>query len=238
MSRLTRPHLWLGFFTAGIALAVVTALLLAIAAGPGRGLEALATAALGTAAAAGWWRAHRAGVRARRLEQTLAQVRQTAAGTALHDPLTNLGNHRLFDTSVRAAFARAQRYGQTFSLLLVEIVVPDPLRDGPRPTGYERVWKYIGTVVTANLRVADCAARLSDSMLGVILYETDYEGAMLAWDRLRHAARNSWPESRSWSISGGAATYSVETTSIESLLSDADRRLALEKRRLRTEPES
>jgi len=186
----------------------------------------------------GWWRAYREGNRARAAEQALEASRQAAEGLALRDPQTGLGNYRLFMVSLRGAFARAQRYAQVFSVLLIEVNVPELAHDDASVSAYERLMKYLGTIVATNLRSADTPARYSESMFAVVLYETDYEGAMIAWDRLRHVARENWPEGRLWSIFGGAATYSVETDSIESLISDADRRLALEKRRLRAEPES
>jgi len=187
---------------------------------------------------AGWLVSYRHRRENLQLRRALVAAKDAAATSALRDPDTGLGNYRLFDISMRGAFARAQRYGHPFSVLLIEVTIPEPARGVPRGLARERVLKFVGTALQGRVREADVAARLGDSMFGIVLTETEYEGAKVAWDRLREATLRHWPELRTWSLAGGASGYGVDTGSTESMLADADRRLALEKRRLRAEPET
>ncbi len=238
MSRLHSPRLWLALLGAAAALAVAAAVVLVGAvAGLDRGLESLLLTGLASLVGAGWFKAYQQNLRARRAERALAAARQATAAAALRDPLTGLGNRRMFDTHLQAALGRAQRYGNPFSVMLVEVNLPGGTNDGPRSAGNERIVKFVGTVLAGSLRSADILARLNEITFGVVMAETEYEGAQLAWARLRDDVLAAWPEHRAWSLSGGTAGYGVDIGSVESLLSDADRRLALEKRRLRAEPE-
>src|SRR5207253_452604 len=125
MSRLRSPYLWLAILAAGLVAAVgISMVLLGSAAGLERAIAALAVAALGTLALTGWLRAHQERLRAERLASALEAARQSA-GMALRDPLTGLGNQRLFETELRGALARAQRYARPFSILLIEVSAPE-----------------------------------------------------------------------------------------------------------------
>lgn len=232
MSRLRNPRLWLALV--GVAAALVVAGIVLIVGGVvglDRGMESLVLTGLATLAGTGWFRAYQEHRRALRIDRSLVAAQQATASAALRDGVTGLANFRLFDASARKLLAFAQRYGQPFSVVLVEV---DGVAAG---AAGERVLKYLGTVLARNAREADSVARVNDAMFGLLLPETDYEGAQRLWDRLREAALADWPEHRSWSIFGGAAGYTVDVGSVESLLSDADRRLALEKRRLRADSE-
>ena len=239
MSRLQSPRFWLVLFGAVAVLTVVCAVVVVGAvAGVDRGIESFLLAALATLGGAGWLKAYLQQGRALRAEQALTAARQASVAAALRDPLTGLANQRLFDSHLRAAFERGQRYGNSFSVLLIELDFAGSPERPAQSASKERVLKYLGTIFTRNLRSADTAARVSDYSFGVLLPETEYEGARHAWERIRDVSHLNWPDNRTWSLSGGAAGYNVDVGSVENMLSDADRRLALEKRRLRAEHES
>jgi diguanylate cyclase (GGDEF)-like protein len=236
MSGSNRPSLWLVLVGGAALLALAIAcVLIGVTHTLNAGFTAVLCAGFGTFASAGWFQAHAQRRRALRAERTLAT--RPAATAALHDPLTALASHRLFDVMLRSLLARAQRYGHPFSVLLIELEPvgewATPVRTVPR----EHVLKYLGTILQSNLREADMPARLSNTLFGVAMCDTDYAGAQCAWERVRQTAFAQWPEHRWWSLSGGAAAYDIDTGSVENLLAEAHRRLALEKRRLRTEPE-
>ncbi|HZQ35742.1 MAG TPA: diguanylate cyclase [Dehalococcoidia bacterium] len=227
----------LGGACAGLAIAAA-----AIAANTLLGLVAalvtLLIAALATFAAAGWCVALRAYGRQRAAESDLVRAREAAAAAALRDPRTGLGNYRLFETMLRAGVARAQRYGQPLTVLLFEVTLASDPRSVDRTAAQERLLRFISAVLTANLRDADFIARLSDTMFGVVLPDTDVENAATVRDRVRAAAHSHWPHGEpGWALSGGAAGYTPDCGRLEDLLAEANRRLALERRRTRAEPE-
>lgn len=201
-------------------------------------LVTLVVSALATFAAAGWWLALRAHGRQRAAERDLVRAREAAAASALRDPLTGLGNYRLFEAMLRAGVARAQRYGHPLSVLLVEVSLDGGPRAVERPAAQERLLRFVGAVLTASLRDADFIARLSDSMFGVVLSDTEVDNALHVRDRVRSAAYGHWPHGeRSWALAGGVAGYTPDCGRLEDLLAEANRRLALERRRTRAEPE-
>jgi len=200
-------------------------------------LAGLCAGALLALCVAGWSFALRQTLRMRRAESTLEAARTTSTTSALRDPLTGAGNYRLFDATLRGAIARAQRYGRPVAILLLEVSVPQGSRAAAHASTYEQVLKYVATVLKRNLREADTICRLGDTMFGVVLHETDFDGAVHAWERLREQLVARWPEPRPWSASGGASAYTVEFDAAEALIAEADRRLALEKRRLRADSE-
>jgi diguanylate cyclase (GGDEF)-like protein len=227
----------LGGACAGLAIAAA-----AFAANTLIGLAAalitLLIAALATFAAAGWCLALRAYGRQRAAERDLTRAREAAAASALRDPRTGLGNYRLFEAMLCAAVARAQRYGHPLSVLLFEVSLTGDVRSVERSAAQERLLRFISAVLTANLRDADFIARLSDTMFGVVLSDTEVENAALVRDRVRAAAYSHWPHGEpGWTLSGGAAGYTPDCGRLEDLLAEANRRLALERRRTRAEPE-
>lgn len=201
-------------------------------------LVTLVIAALATFAAAGWCLALQAYGRQRAAERDLTRAREAAAAAALRDPLTGLGNYRLFEAMLRSAVARAQRYGQPLSVLLFEVSLAGDSRLAERVGAQERLLRFVGTVLATNLRDADFTARLSDTMFGVVLSDTEVENALQVRDRVRAAAYSHWPHGQpGWALAGGAAGYTPDCGRLEDLLAEANRRLALERRRTRAEPE-
>ncbi|GEM_PF-1556385 len=239
MGRVFRLRLLLliGGACAGLAIAAATFAadtLIGLAAA----LATLLLAALATFAAAGWLTALRAHGRQREAERDLVRARDAAATAVLRDPLTGLGNYRLFEAMLRAAVARAQRYREPLSVLLFEVNVAGDAHAAGRAAAQERLLRFISAVLTANVRDADFSARLSDSMFGIVLADTDAESALVVRERVRAAALGHWPAGESsWMLAGGAAAYTADCGRVEDLLAEANRRLALERRRSRAEPE-
>jgi diguanylate cyclase (GGDEF)-like protein len=239
MSRVSRTHLLL--LALGACFALALGLFLGFAAGSlvsRPALQACAFTAILSFAVACCWSAVRASRRAVELQKALVATREAVSTAALRDPRTGLGNYRTFETILQTDFLRAQRYGDPFSVLLIEATAADYQRGGAMSTAQDNLMKFVATVLTRSLRDSDTVTRLSDAMFGVVLCRADQEGAQGVWERVRSAALAQWPEPRSWSLSGGTAAYSVDIGKVETLVATADRRLALEKRRLRAEPET
>ncbi|HEY7294291.1 MAG TPA: diguanylate cyclase [Dehalococcoidia bacterium] len=239
MGRVFRLRIVILFCAACAGLAIAAAVIAADAIiGLSAALATLLIAALATFAACGWLAAIRAQGRQREAERDLSRVRDVAAAAALRDPLTGLGNYRLFDAMLRAGVARTQRYGHPLSVLLFEVTAAANARGTDRDAAQERLLRFLSAVLTANLRDADFSARLSETLFGVLLTDTDVEHAHTVRERIRAAALSHWPTGESsWILASGAAGYTPDCGRVEDLLAEANRRLALERRRARAEPE-
>jgi diguanylate cyclase (GGDEF)-like protein len=239
MFRLLKPKFLLGLVVIVAACSLITGLVLTTnAAGLDWNPALVLLLVLILAGTSGWVAAYRLHGLANRLQRDLSSAQEAAATASWRDPVSGLATYRLFDAALHNAFERAQRYSQPFSVLLIEVSGAGGMRVPGRSPAQDALLRFLGSVLQVNSRSSDISARLSESMLGLVLAETDQDGAQALWQRLRAVAYAQWPEQRSWSISGGVAAYSVDCTSVEGLMADADRRLALEKRRLRAEPEA
>ncbi|HLZ69793.1 MAG TPA: GGDEF domain-containing protein [Dehalococcoidia bacterium] len=239
MARVFRLRLLIlaGGACAGLAIAAATFAAETFV-GMSAAVATLLVAALATFAAGGWLAALRAHGRMREAERDLTRARDAATAAALRDPLTGLGNYRLFEALLRFCVARTQRYGHPLSVLLIEVNVAGETHGGDRVAAQERLLRFIGAVLSANLRDADFTARLSETMFGVILSDTEVENAQHVRERLRAVALSHWPAGdTSWVLAGGVAGYTPDCGRVEDLLAEANRRLALERRRTRADSE-
>jgi diguanylate cyclase (GGDEF)-like protein/PAS domain S-box-containing protein len=88
----------------------------------------------------------------RRLEQELAFQ-------ALHDPLTNLPNRRLFVDHLEGALARAERHGHAVAVLYIDLDDFKLLNDSAGHATGDEVLRTIGDLVYGLIRDGDVAAR-------------------------------------------------------------------------------
>ncbi|GAC1306250.1 MAG: hypothetical protein NVS2B3_03340 [Vulcanimicrobiaceae bacterium] len=120
----------------------------------------------------------------RRLLATYRAELKKVEEAALVDNLTGIGNHRAYQEDFHREVSRAQRYGQTLSLALLDIddfkVVND--RDGHLQG--DRVLTTIATLLDS-LRIVDRAYRIGGDEFAVILPHTSLENAMELLQRLR-----------------------------------------------------
>lgn len=127
------------------------------------------------------------------LRQQHTQDRLIMAQTELlsisrKDPLTELYNRRWFDETHRIEWLRAQRVGQSLSLLIVDI---DHFKDFNDSAGHKAGDQCLVAVATALrkqlLRETESISRYGGEEFAVILPGTDRAGAALVAERIRQA---------------------------------------------------
>lgn len=109
---------------------------------------------------------------------------------ALHDPLTRLANRALFVDRLENALARAERYGRSLAVLIVDL-------DGFKAVN-DRLGHAVGdhALIEATerlkscLRGSDTAARLGGDEFAVVLEDVDEAGASLVAARVVQALRH------------------------------------------------
>ncbi len=101
------------------------------------------------------------------------------------DPLTKLYNRRYFFTEVASSLARAKRYSQSFTLLLMDL---DNFKDVNDTFGHQcgdRVLISVAEILNEFTREGDTLARIGGEEFVLALPETNNEGAIKLAERIR-----------------------------------------------------
>ncbi|HLO27507.1 MAG TPA: diguanylate cyclase [Anaerolineales bacterium] len=155
-----------------------------------------------------------------------AEVKQMA----LTDVVSGLANRRAFDELLEAEIARASRYGQSLSLIILDLDSFKAYNDKwGHPAGDVRL-REISDLLRANVREPDVAARYGGEEFAIILPNTVKIGALRLAERLRQAAEANSPYKNGvnspisgYTISLGVATFPDDAGSVEELLHAADK---------------
>ncbi len=116
-----------------------------------------------------------------RLTQLNEQLRQLAHT----DESTGLFNKRRLFEQLEMEVARAKRYGETFSCLMVDVDDFKKINDTHGHQAGDEVLHQIGALLRRSLRVTDFIARYGGEEFTIILPRTNSEGANRAAENLR-----------------------------------------------------
>lgn len=103
---------------------------------------------------------------------------------SITDSLTGLFNHRYFYERLSEEISRAQRFGKSFALLMLDI---DRFKDFNDTYGHQAgdtVLKTVAQIIQENIRSIDIASRYGGEEMTIILPETELEGAKIIADRI------------------------------------------------------
>ena len=154
---------------------------------------------------------------------------------ALHDALTNLPNRVLFCDRVRQAIAGAERSGEPFTVMLLDLDRFKQVNDTLGHQIGDRLLQAVGPRLAASLRKSDTLARLGGDEFAVLLPPpVDMERAALSAERLVESIQKPFQiegMSLDLGISIGAALYPEHGTDLETLMHHADVAMYKAKRR-------
>lgn len=154
------------------------------------------------------------------VDQPLLALSQRLAAV---DELTGLFNRRFLDVYLAKELKRAQRYGETFSVLFVDLDDFKAVNDSHGHAAGDRVLETTGREIQGLLREEDFAARYGGEEFLVVLPHTDTDGAARFSERLSsRLAAVDFPHHARVTYSGGIAAYPTHGSSIEQLLRVAD----------------
>jgi GGDEF domain-containing protein len=103
-----------------------------------------------------------------------------AAGNTLTDETTGLFSQEYFDVALDARLSAARRHLRPVAVVLVEVV--EGLTDGgPRPAAP----RAVADSISATIRDADTACRMTDGRFGLVLEDTPENGAIWTVERIR-----------------------------------------------------
>ena len=101
------------------------------------------------------------------------------------DKLTQLNNRGYWEECLIKEFNRYQRYRHTCSLIMFDIDHFKKVNDTYGHQAGDEVIKTVAQILTNCLRTTDTAGRYGGEEFGVILSDTDAQGAMVFAERLR-----------------------------------------------------
>lgn len=104
---------------------------------------------------------------------------------AVTDGLTRLFNHRFFHERLEEELSRAERYRYTVSLIMIDIDNFKGYNDSYGHLEGDKVLKMVANVFNELKRQSDVCARYGGEEFGLILPETDLEGAKMMAERIR-----------------------------------------------------
>jgi len=102
-----------------------------------------------------------------------------------HDALTGLENRRAFEERVLTELGRSKRYGQSFSLALLDLDGFQTASDRLGVATGEQILRDIAAILKAQTRVIDACFRLSGDEFAVVMPGTALEGACILAERCR-----------------------------------------------------
>jgi len=145
--------------------------------------------------------------------------------TAL-DSLTGIYNRGYFENLILKEINRSARYGNFFSILLLDIDDFKKVNDTLGHMAGDKVLRDFASLMKDHLRAEDIAARYGGEEFVIILPQTDTEGARGFGQRLlRKSGDHRYPGDVSVTFSGGVATYPDHGYSRDDLVYLADRGL-------------
>ncbi len=128
--------------------------------------------------------------KAERLAQQLKKANKHLRELALRDGLTGLYNHRFFQELLDKELNRAQRYGRSLSLVMIDIDFFKKVNDTYGHLTGDLVLKHLVEIIKFNIRKSDFAARYGGEEFIIILPDTDLKGAVTFAERLRDKVEN------------------------------------------------
>lgn len=120
----------------------------------------------------------RAALRTKRFQDMLAQ-------RAMIDGLTGLWNRAHFDQRMHEEVAAAARYDRPMSLIMMDVDKFKILNDNHGHPFGDEVLQAVGDVLQDSARTSDWPCRYGGEEFGLILRETDLDGAIIMAERVR-----------------------------------------------------
>ncbi len=120
----------------------------------------------------------RAALRTKRFQDRLAQ-------SAMIDGLTGLWNRAHFDQRIHEEVAAALRYDRPMSLVMMDVDKFKNLNDNHGHLFGDEVLQVVGDVLQDSVRTSDWPCRYGGEEFGLILRETDLDGAIILAERIR-----------------------------------------------------
>ena len=159
----------------------------------------------------------------KRIEHNEKELRDIAT----HDGLTGLYNHKFFYTLLEDEIARASRYTNRLSLLLIDIDFFKKVNDTYGHRSGDMILSSLSKRLMNRVRATDSVCRYGGEEMTIILSETDIQTAKVIAEDIRSLIEKEPFEIEDGepiniTVSIGVSTYSEEVKEASALVSGAD----------------
>ncbi len=137
------------------------------------------------------------------------------------DGLTGVYNHRYLHEVLDREIARARRYPQHMSLMMVDVDNFKKYNDTNGHMAGDELLRAMTNLFVRSIRNLDMVFRYGGEEFVILMIETDKKGASLAADRILNLVRLSLPTT----VSMGIADYPSDATEKNILIDKADKAL-------------
>ncbi|MBW6462948.1 MAG: diguanylate cyclase [Bacillota bacterium] len=162
-------------------------------------------------------------------------AREKLIQLATTDELTGLSNRRHFINLATQEFDRAKRYGETFSILMIDIDYFKSINDTIGHSGGDAILREFGLIMNSFFRSTDFAGRLGGEEFAIILPKLNIDSAHRVAEKFRKEIAKAIlvyeNNELSFTVSLGIAAYSDGLENFEQLVKLADQSLYEAKRR-------
>ncbi|ANQ53781.1 diguanylate cyclase [Thermosipho sp. 1063] len=155
----------------------------------------------------------------------LSQLNEKLKELSIKDKLTGLYNRHKTDEELNRVYYNFQKYGKTFSILLIDIDKFKNINDTYGHLVGDKVLEKLANIFKNTLRKTDIPSRWGGEEFLIILPETDLQGAYNIAEKLRKKVENTeFPENIKLTISIGVGNIN-EYNTIKELLNETDNKL-------------
>ena len=152
---------------------------------------------------------------------------------SLTDELTDVANRRYLEDRLEMEFERASRFGQSLSVLFLDIDHFKLLNDREGHPAGDQILREVAQLLRHTVRKLDTVARYGGEELVVLLPKTDRSEAMVVAGKIREHVQAEMTgrkvvegqPGRTLTVSIGVATYPGDAVDAATLLSRADQAL-------------
>jgi diguanylate cyclase (GGDEF)-like protein len=158
----------------------------------------------------------------KKMEEELTKLATT-------DPLTGVANRRFFAERMESELVRFKRFGNPASFLMLDIDFFKKINDSYGHAIGDVALKEFARIARESLRKTDLVGRLGGEEFGILLTETDIDGAMIFAERLRYKIANNIVYTDvaniTFTVSIGISEYSLSDEEVEGIIARADEAL-------------
>jgi diguanylate cyclase (GGDEF)-like protein len=142
------------------------------------------------------------------------------------DFLTGLANRRAFDENLRKEFERVRRYGDTFSLAMLDIDFFKKVNDEYSHVAGDNALKIIAKLLMGQTRINDVVARFGGDEFVILLPNTPLDQARIVMEKIRQKVEANTilhdGHKLKVTISAGAGEINLSAETTEDLIARVD----------------